>query len=538
MSEEHLLKRNMGGFGLLFISIGAMIGSGWLFSALYAAQLAGPAAIISWIIAACIGGVIALVFAELGAMLPVAGGLARYPHLAFGGVTSYLTGWLCWLGYVVVAPVETMAILEYLGNLLPWLTVVNGDDRTLSPAGTGVAVFILAALTIINMVGVRMLSESNNWLTIWKIIVPTGTAILFLCMGFNSENFTVHGFAPNGINGIFSAVAAGGVMFSLIGFRAAIELSGEAKNPQKDVPRAIIGSLLICTVIYIMLQVAFIGVVPESSIEDGWGGLVSNGASGPFAAFAVMLGMSWLATVLYVDATLSPFGTSLVFTAATSRLTVAMSRNKNVPKIVGRINKRGVPFWSLLINFLVGLILLAPLPGWNQLVAIISASTVLAGGIGAISMMVLRRNHPEMHRPLKLPFGNAFALMAFTFGNLIAYWCGWDVSKVIIIVILVSLILLLVFSRGLRPHYHEMHPTRSIWIFPYLAGLFILSWLGPYKGGIGILASPWGDLAVVAWSLIMGPIGCRCGVALHHGQKLMESVHEEIGLPPTQAASD
>ena len=94
----------MGGFGLLFISIGAMIGSGWLFSALYAAQLAGPAAIISWIIAACIGGVIALVFAELGAMLPVAGGLARYPHLAFGGVTSYLTGWLCWLGYVVVAP--------------------------------------------------------------------------------------------------------------------------------------------------------------------------------------------------------------------------------------------------------------------------------------------------------------------------------------------------------------------------------------------------------------------------------------------------
>ena len=113
------LHRRIGFFGLLFISTGSIIGSGWLFAALYAAQMAGPASIVSWFLAAAMLGVIAMVFAELGSMIPTPGGFARYAHISYGGMTSFFASWLCWLGYVVIPSVETLAILEYLGNEVP-----------------------------------------------------------------------------------------------------------------------------------------------------------------------------------------------------------------------------------------------------------------------------------------------------------------------------------------------------------------------------------------------------------------------------------
>ena len=106
-------------------------------------------------------------------------------------------------------------------------------------------------------------------------------------------------------------------------------------------PRAIIGSIIIVTAIYILLQIAFIGVIPEDQLVHGWSGVVLHGASGPFAAFAMILGLSWLAVILYVDATTSPLGTALVFTAGTSRLNVAMSRNRNIPAFIGKVNAKG-----------------------------------------------------------------------------------------------------------------------------------------------------------------------------------------------------
>ncbi|MDP6479505.1 MAG: APC family permease [Phycisphaerales bacterium] len=531
MSTQHSggLYRHIGGLALLFMALGGMIGSGWLFAGMYAAKFAGPAAIISWVIGAVIMGVIALTFAELGSVLPIAGGLSRYPHITFGGTVSFICSWVCWLGYVAVAPIETMAILEYLGNLLPWLTIVHDGTRSLSPPGTGIAAGILLLLTIINTFGVRWLAESNKWITWWKIAIPIGTAAVLIGYGFNADNFTSHEFAPNGITGIFAAVSLGGVALSLLGFRLAIEMAGESRNPQRDVPRAIIGSIIIATGIYILLQIAFIGVVPSEQLaHGGWEKVVFASPSGPFAAFAAALGLQWLAVVLYIDSTVSPFGTALIYTTGTSRMLMAMSRNRNIPAWFGRIAKRGIPLNALIVNLVVGWILLSPLPAWSLLAGIIASSTMLAGGIGTLGLGVLRRRYPELPRPFRLPCGMFLCLLGFAFSTLVIYWAGWSANAPILIVLLIGLGLLAITASNLNIKIADLHLRCAVWLVPHLSVLFLASWLSEYSGGIGVIPSPWGDAGMLAWGFLMGWIAIRYSLPRSKSLPLMAEAFEEV----------
>ncbi|MFZ2115104.1 MAG: amino acid permease, partial [Pseudonocardiaceae bacterium] len=125
--DDALLKKDFGTIGLLFTAVGSIIGSGWLFGALKASQIAGPAAIFSWLIGTVMFVLIGLTYAEVGVMFPRSGGLARYPHYAFGSFTSFTMGWITWLATVSVAPVEVQAVTQYATNYLPWLQVqANG----------------------------------------------------------------------------------------------------------------------------------------------------------------------------------------------------------------------------------------------------------------------------------------------------------------------------------------------------------------------------------------------------------------------------
>jgi amino acid transporter len=531
MSTENCsgLQRHIGGLGLLFMALGAMIGSGWLFASMYAAKIAGPAAIISWIIGAMIMGVIALAFAELGAMLPIAGGLSRYPHITFGGTMSFVCSWVCWIGYVAVAPIEAMAILEYLGNLVPWLTVVDGTDRSLSLAGTGIAAGILLVLTIVNTFGVKWLAQSNTWITWWKIAVPVGTAAVLIAYSFQPANFTSSGFAPSGLTGIFAAVSLGGVAVSLLGFRIVIEMAGESKNPQRDIPRAIIGSIVLATSIYIFLQCAFIGVVPAETLHDGgWANVILSGPSGPFAAFAAVLGLQWLAVMLYIDSTVSPFGTALIYTTGTSRILLAMANNRNIPRWFGRIVGRGIPLNALLVNLVAGWILLAPLPAWSLLAGIIASSTMLAGGIGVLALGVLRRRYPELPRPLKLPFAMFMCLLGFSFSSMVVFWAGWEANRTIVIVLLVGIVLLAIAVPQMKVKRSELHISHSLWLIPYLGVLFTASWLSDYEGGRALIPSPWSDIFIFVWAFLMGWLAILTALPRQRSLPLMAAAFEEV----------
>src|SRR5689334_16980014 len=157
-ADEPQLKRHVGVIGLLFASVGSIIGSGWLFGALTASQAAGPSAIISWALGGFMILLIALVYAELGTMFPLSGGVVRFPHLAFGSFASYTAGWITWLAAATVAPIEVEGALQYATKYFPFTTAhtVGGETvHTLTGLGYAVAVVAMAVFVVINYIGVR-----------------------------------------------------------------------------------------------------------------------------------------------------------------------------------------------------------------------------------------------------------------------------------------------------------------------------------------------------------------------------------------------
>jgi amino acid transporter len=343
----------------MFVSLGSVIGSGWLLGALTASSAAGGASVLSWLLAGAVMALLALVHAELAAAYAVAGGTARYPGLAFGPLTGFTAGWVGWLATATAAPIEVEAALSYLDRLWPGLVNTSGE---LTGHGLVIAVVLIAVFTVVNILGVRWLAESNRIVTLWKIAVPVATVIVLLVVSFHPGNFTAGGgFAPFGAHGVFAALPLG-VVFALNGFEQAVQLGGESRNPQRDLPRAVIGAVVIGTVIYLGLEIAFIGSLNPANLLGGWAAPVGTGDFGPYATIATTLGLGWPAVILYIDAFLSPAGTGLVYVGTSARLSYAMGHAGQVPRSVARVSKRGVPWVSLVISFVVGVICFCPSP--------------------------------------------------------------------------------------------------------------------------------------------------------------------------------
>ena len=196
------LKRDASFMGLLLTSEGSIIGSGWLFGALYVSTIGGPAAVIAWLIGSFAVILLALVHAELGGMFPVSGGTARFPHYAFGGLAGASFGWFSWLQAVGTAPIEVEAAIQYSSNYVHGLTYTVHNTVVLTGLGYLVAVALMALFTVINLYGVRRLMQANNAITTWKIVIPTLTIVVLFFTHFDVHNFTRGGgFAPYGTKG-------------------------------------------------------------------------------------------------------------------------------------------------------------------------------------------------------------------------------------------------------------------------------------------------------------------------------------------------
>lgn len=492
--DDHRLKRHIGTVGLLFTAVGSIIGSGWLFGAMNAAQQAGPASIISWLVGAVMILLIGLTYAELGTMFPVSGGVVRFPHFAFGSFASYISGWITWIATVAVAPLEVLAVLQYAANYIPWLQTLRDGSPVLTTPGLGVACVLLFCFVLINMLGVRWFARINNTLVVWKVGIIIIAIVAFLVVQFHPRHFfapQLGGFMPMGWHGVFSAVATAGVVFSYLGFRQGVELAGETSNPQRNVPIAILGSLALCTVIYVGLQVAFIGALPESALANGWAnigttfiaGLGEHAmAFGPLAALATALGLTWLAILLYVDAFVSPSDTGLIYMVLSARLTYAMGRNGNAPQALAKVNDKGVPWVSVVLAFFVGLLFFLPFPGWQKLVGFHTSAMVMSFGSGPLTMMALRRELPDYKRPFRLGGGWIIPYLAFLSSNLIVFWSGWDVVWKLMVAVLLGFVLLAIHETGWGRHTPKLDMRAGFWMLPWLGGVTLISWLGRYPG--------------------------------------------------------
>ncbi len=503
------LRREIGLVGATWASETSIIGSGWLFGAWFAVQLAGPAAIYGWLIAGVCIVILALLHAELGAMYPIAGGTARFPHLAYGSVAGISFGFFSWLQAIVVAPVECYAVMTYASYY--WHGLLK-PDGFISTTGFIATIILMAIFTAINFLAVRTFARVNSAITWWKVIIPVLT-IIILFFKFHPGNFSpAGGFMPGGIKTVFAAIPAAGIVFSYLGFEQADQLAGEIKDPARNLPRAIIIAVLLGTAIYCLLQVVFIGAMDPAELSKGFGAITNPLITdGPFAGVAALAGLGFWATILRIDAFVSPFGTGLIYQTSTSRVGYGLARNRYFPQPFQWVDRNGVPWFSLIMAFVFGLFFLLPFPSWQSLVGLVTGASVLMYAGAPLSLGDFRRKLPDAVRPYKIPIAGVMSPLAFIICTMLIYWSGFVVVWKLGVCLVIGYIIVgvcMVFDQQRPP----LQWKSAYWLLPYLIGLGIISWLGQYPlkghGGappINTFRIPfwWDMLIVAAFSLVI-----------------------------------
>jgi amino acid transporter len=496
------LKRDAGMVGLLFASLGGIIGSGWLLGPFHAARIAGPSAILAWMIGGVAVLLLSFVYAELATAFPRAGAVIAFPKLSHGHLMATVLSFVVFLGYSAVAPAEASAVITYGSNYVSGLVDHAG---TLTGVGFFAAAVLLAIFAVINMLAVRMVLSINSALTWWKLAIPVLTILVFLIAGFHGSNFTSHGFAPRGASGVFSAVATSGIVFSYLGFRQAVELAGESSDPKRNLPIAIIGSVAIGLVVYVGLQIAFIGAVSPSDIASGWANVTFKGAFGPFAGLASLIGMGWLAVLLYIDAFISPSGTGIIYFTSSSRVLYATGKEGLIGgDTFAKLSVAGVPVVGVIVTFLVGLLFLVPFPSWQGIVTFISSATVLSYGTGPVVLMTLRKTMPvdQYNRPYLLSRGMLVSSIAFIISNFIIFWSGATTDTFLFKLILVFTVIYVAYEAVAGGGIGSLQWSGAWWLAPHFFGLWLITYLAPkdLTGGIGALSQLAASLILIAFS--------------------------------------
>jgi amino acid transporter len=480
-----------------------MIGSGWLFGALNAAKIAGPAALISWVIGGIAVLLLAFVYAELSTMFPRPGAVIFFPQLCFGDLAATVYSWINFLAYVSVSPVEAVAVVSYGNNFFPGL--VRGEGL-LTAEGLAAAVALMAVFLVVNLLAIRLVLAVNNAITWWKLAVPALTVLTLMAVHFRAANFTAFGFAPAGAGGVFAAVSGSGIIFTYLGFRQAIELAGESSDPAKALPFAIIGSVLACVVLYCGLQAAFLGAVSPADLVHGWAHLAFKGISGPFAGLASGLGLTWLAATLYADAAISPGGAGIIYNTTAARVIYATADAGLAPRALTVVTASGVPWASLGLSFAAGLLFLLPLPSWRLLVTYLSSIGVLAYGVGPVVLVALRRTLPDAARPFRLRGAWVVAPAAFIVANLVVFWAGAAVANHLFGGLVVAFV---VYCVARYRSLSRLEWRGAAWLAPYFFGLWLITYLGPLKG-LGVLNDTTGAVVLAVFSLVILALARSC----------------------------
>jgi amino acid transporter len=541
------LRRDIGLLPLFMVSAGSVIGSGWLLGTLNASKVAGPAAIISWVIGVILLIGIALIYAELGSTYPISGSTARFTWIHAGTLGGFFAGTYSYLQAMAVAPIEVEATLGYLSAKV-WHGLVT-PAGLLTGKGLAVAIGFMFVFTALNLLGIKWMARTNTVATWWKIFVPLLTIVLIMTKVFNTSNFTSGGFMPFGIKGVFIAIPLG-IVFALEGFEQAAQLAGEARNPRRDVPLAVVGSMLMGAAIYILLQLAFTGALNPANIAHGWSNPfgAGNPTFGPYYTLATSIGLGWLGTILIIDAVVSPAGTGLVYVSSASRLSYSLAKTRFVPPVFAAIDRRGVPWFSIIFGGAFGCILFLPFGSWAALVGAITAASSFMYSFAPVAAVSLRKSDPDRLRPYRAPILNIIAPFSFVVSGFIIYWSGTaNVIKLDLAV--VFFLVLYVIARRIDPNQEPLDFRAGSFAIPWIIGLTIFSIFGgSYVGGVSNAASGgyatifgaklhthlpfWWDLGAIAiFALIVFYYGVNSRLGpervLAHAEEAAADAHQE-----------
>ena len=394
--EEHRLKRSLGWPHLVFLGVGAIVGTGILVLIGTAADKAGPAMMLSFLIAGVICAAAALAYAEVATMIPASGSAYTYSYVVFGELIAWFVGWSLILEYSLVVSAVSVGWSGYFSPLV-------GIPQALAtaPALGGVfnfpAVFIIAVIAGALVIGLRESANLNSFLVAVKMLALLMFVVIALT-AFNGdffEPFMPYGFAKHGPPGeeVGVMAAAAIIFFAFYGFDAIATAAEEAKNPSRDLAIGIVGSMLVCVVIYMAVGAAAIGAEPYQRFAKG---------ADPLAQILRDIGWPVAGKLLALSASVGLPTVILAFFYGQSRIFLAMSRDGLLPGRLARLSGRRNPvritlFTAVVVGILAGLV---PL---NELVALANAGTLTAFIAVCAAMLVMRRRDPDAQRTFRTP---------------------------------------------------------------------------------------------------------------------------------------
>ena len=415
-SGEGTLKRTLSSTSLVALGIGAIIGAG-LFSltGIAAAENAGPAVTLSFILAATACAFAGLCYAEFASMIPVAGSAYTYSYATMGEFMAWIIGWDLVLEYALGAATVAVSwsryLLEFLNkydihlphNLVvsPWETIKLGDGTVIN-AGEGLlnlpAIAIVFLLSLVLIRGTKESATMNNILVVVKISV----VLIFIALGWshiNAENHTPYIPANTGIFGEFgwSGVARGAavVFFAFIGFDAVSTAAQEAKNPKKGMPIGILGSLVVCTILYVLFSHVMTGLVNYKDFA---------GDAKPAATAFAVTGYNFLQDGLIIAILAGYTSVMLVMLMGQSRVFYSMSKDGLLPKFFSNIHPKFSTPWKTNVFFMFFVSIFAGFVPVSDLGHMVSIGTLFAFSLVCIGVLVLRKTDPDRPRPFRTPF--------------------------------------------------------------------------------------------------------------------------------------
>jgi APA family basic amino acid/polyamine antiporter len=411
------LKRTMGVGHLTMISIGATLGTGIFVVLGEAVPLAGPAIGVSFVLAGITALFSALSYAELAGLIPASGSSYSYTYATLGEIVAWVCGWCLVLEYGVSVAAVAVGWGQYVNELLHLVTGLRIPDVLSQPPGAGGIVNIPAVLVVVIsmlvLLGGSKGSARTNTILVW---VKVGALLMFCAVAFTAfKAGNLQPLFPLGLAGVSAGAAT--LFFSYIGFDAASTAGEEAKNPQRDLPRAIILSLVVITALYCAVALAAVGAMPWQSFE------------GTEAALSRVLtdnvsGAIW-PILLSVGAVVATTSVVLTVLYGQTRILYAMSRDGLVPSIFARLSRNGVPFVNTLV---VGLFIavLAALVPLGSLADATSIGTLFAFALVNVAVIILRRTEPDRRRSFRVPFSPVTPLLGLAFCVYMMFNLGLD----------------------------------------------------------------------------------------------------------------
>src|SRR6195952_1177375 len=391
------LKKTLGALDLTFLGVGAIIGTGIFVLTGTGAVQAGPALMVSFILAAVACALAALAYAEFASTIPVAGSIYTYSYATLGELAAWIIGWDLMLEYGLATSAVSVGWSGYLQSLLSGLGVSLPTVLTAAPGAVpGVttlfnlpAFLVMMAITALLSRGMRESARINNIMVAIKVVV----VLMVIGVGvFHVKPANWHPFMPNGWSGVFGAAAV--MFFAFIGFDSVSSAAEEVRNPKRDLPIGIISSLAVCAVLYVAGAAVVTGIVPAAEFAN---------ISHPVSYALQVAGQTWVAGFIDLGAVLGMLTVILVMSYGQTRVIFAMSRDGLLPARLSRVHPRfATPFFTTwLVGIFFGLIgALVPL---NVLAELINIGTLAAFSMVSIAVLILRRTHPDLPRAFRCP---------------------------------------------------------------------------------------------------------------------------------------